>query len=175
MRGTLRTHLHFYLIYLRTRAIYYLENSFSVTVVNFNSVLLQKFIETIGEANAAVDRSDLPEHTDFMSVAMQEKNSPWVEDTPWVENMPTWWENLKNWLQRYHEGKMVCYPSGSKISSPGTATNSLRQTRRRVRTLIIRNMFAVVCEFKDMPWSRVEKVMEEMRPALVEVEGEFAK
>lgn len=128
--------------------IFYQENTFKIHVNNYDSLLLVRWDSHL--------RSMRVRQRGEVVVAIIE-----------VLNEPRW-ANLLLWLERRH-GRKVRY----RVQTPRELLGL--QHADGAADYLMGAMFMTVDEFRDQPWSRVEKHIQNFRPALIAFDNGWAK
>lgn len=77
------------------------------------------------------------------------------------------WDNLVDWLRLVHAGKDALYIASKPVQPD--ASNFIRSVRQQ----FIGGMFVQVVELRDLPWKRMLKVLESLRPGLEKLVDRF--
>lgn len=144
-----------------TFTIYYTENFFETTVVNFDSSTALKLHDCVRGYKV----EGLLKKEDHVRLILK-------QSIPTHGTSPLW-PNLLTWLQHVHHGKQLW--TSWKGDQPADQLERLDTAPVAIRMQIdvIRSMFTVAQELRDLPWCRTEKILESMRLALTKDGSRF--
>ncbi|KAK4496542.1 hypothetical protein PRZ48_012522 [Zasmidium cellare] len=131
-----------------TLKIFYSENAFHIEVINYNSSTLLRW------------------ESHLKPMRMQERGHLFV--SVHLEDEVGWWANLLLWLQRFHERKVR-----TRALAPEQVLKVFNS--KDAGTHLMGAMFMTVDEFRDQPWQRIEKHIQNFRPALIAVQEPWSK